>query len=198
LHPGSYFTCLTVVDSSGATCDWCDSVHVAPLPPPPVCNAHFYHYSGLNPDSIHFIPTGTPAFNYYWSFGDGSTSVLRDPWHFFYNPGAYTVCLMITDSINSIICYWCDTIVVTSFGSGATVIMNPNPTNQSASLSLLNFNTPVELRIYNVSGQMVYEKKNLFENILSINTENFIQGIYYYSIIDGTNYVAKGKLIVLH
>ena len=88
LHPGVYFTCLTIVDSAGVTCHWCDSIHVG-NPPPPVCNAHFNHYSTHNPDSVHFYPTGTAATHYYWTFGDGTTSTSRDPWHFYLHPGVY-------------------------------------------------------------------------------------------------------------
>src|SRR5260221_14567491 len=97
--PGTYYVCLTVsLTPNGGTCTntWCDSVHVT-LPPPPVCNAQFSHYSGNNPDSIHFYSTMTSTgTTYLWTFGDGTASTLATPWHFYSASGTYYVCLTVS------------------------------------------------------------------------------------------------------
>ena len=110
--PGTYYVCLTVYDSTSTgtcTATWCDSVHVGQ---PPVCNAHFSHYTIHNPDSLHFYPTGSAATHYYWSFSDGTTSNLQYPWHYFTAPGSYYVCLTVYDSTSSGTCSatWCDSV----------------------------------------------------------------------------------------
>jgi PKD repeat protein len=107
-HPGSYFVCLTLMDSVGNNCTWCDSIHVS-NPPPPPCDAHFAHYSIHNPDSVHFYPTGAAANHYFWSFGDGDTSVDHYPWHLYTSSGTYFACLTIVAS-NGTTCTWCDSI----------------------------------------------------------------------------------------
>ncbi|MEO8151242.1 MAG: PKD domain-containing protein, partial [Bacteroidia bacterium] len=107
--PGTYYVCLTIVDSAGTTCDWCDSVHVGYIPPP--CNAEFAHYSISNPDSLHFYPTGSAATSWYWSFGDGTTSNDQYPWHYYSTSGTYYVCLIIVDSAGTT-CDWCDSVHV--------------------------------------------------------------------------------------
>jgi len=114
---GTYYVCLTVTDStaSGSCTDThCDSVHVN-VQPPPVCNAHFYHYSINNPDSVHFYPsTNAAGTHYYWSFGDGDTSTAQYPWHFYATTGTYFVCLTVSDSTASGTCHtdWCDSVHV--------------------------------------------------------------------------------------
>ncbi len=116
---GKYYVCLTVTDTtSGGTCTdtWCDSVHVT-APTPPTCNAHFQHYSNPhNSDSVHFYPaTNGSTAHYYWTFGDGSSSTLQAPWHYYSGPGKYYVCLTVTDTTSGGTCTdtWCDSVHVT-------------------------------------------------------------------------------------
>ena len=162
------------------------------------CNAHFNHYAIHNPDSVHFYPTGTTATHYYWTFGDGTTSTSRDPWHFYLHPGVYNICLTISDSVTGRTCTWCDTVIVTFFQSNVTVTVNPNPMNRFTSVSLFNIIDPVVITIYNFTGQLVYKKENLLDCTFNINTEEFLQGIYYYTVSDNKNFISKGKLIVFH
>jgi PKD repeat protein len=114
---GTYYVCLTVTDStSGGTCTdtWCDSVHVSVVLPP-VCDAHFSHYTISNPDSAHFYPTSTTAYtSYYWTFGDGTSSSTQYPWHFYNASGTYYVCLTVTDSTSGGTCTdtHCDSVHV--------------------------------------------------------------------------------------
>ena len=75
------------------------------------CSAQFSHYSGNNPDSIHFYPLVTSSSGYYWTFGDGSAaSYLATPWHLYSAPGTYQVCLVVNDS--GVYCTWCDSITI--------------------------------------------------------------------------------------
>src|SRR5204863_254436 len=84
-NPGAYYVCLTITistSSGNCTSTLCDSIHIT-VPLPPVCNAHFNHYpSSTNADNIHFYPaTNTAGAAYFWTFGDGATSTLAEPWH---------------------------------------------------------------------------------------------------------------------
>jgi PKD repeat protein len=195
-HPGNYLACLVITDSAGATCDFCDSVHVGN--PPPVCDAHFNHYFLSNPDSIHFYPAATGSVHYLWNFDDGTTSTSRDPWHLFVQPGTYHICLIVTDTITGVSCDWCDNIVITSFHSGSSVTINPNPANRIASVSLINITDPVEIKIFDISGRLIYDNQNLTDSTFDINTEAFTDGIYYYTVRNSSEVISEGKLMIVH
>lgn len=55
--------------------------------------------------------------NFYWTFGDGSSSTQFEPLHIYSNPGAYAVCLTIFDSVNNCTSGYCDSILVTGTSS---------------------------------------------------------------------------------
>lgn len=57
--------------------------------------------SGNAPLAVNFtsnVTGGTPPYNYYWSFGDGSTSSSANPSHVYQSSGNYSVTLRVTDS----------------------------------------------------------------------------------------------------
>lgn len=47
-----------------------------------------------HPATVQFSNTGTGASNFFWDFGDGNTSVLRDPAHTYNSVGDFTVSLI--------------------------------------------------------------------------------------------------------
>ncbi|NTV84252.1 MAG: DNRLRE domain-containing protein, partial [Bacteroidales bacterium] len=51
-----------------------------------------YETEGLN---VFFENTSTNAEEYWWDFGDGYYSDLKDPWHIYDEPGIYTVSLTV-------------------------------------------------------------------------------------------------------
>jgi len=198
---GTFYACLTVTDttSAGICSDtWCDSIHVT-APPPPVCNAHFYHYSlASNPDSVHFYPLTSNAANahYSWIFGDGTTSSQVAPWHFYGAQGTYNVCLTVTDSGATGVCSatWCDNIFAPQF---SMVVINPNPMRTISTVSLNNISSPVTFGIYDISGRLIYQRDNLTGGSFTINEMTIHSGIYFYRLMDQNGVVAQGKLIVV-
>ena len=137
---GTYYVCLTVITASGDTCDHCDSVYVNGAPPPPPCNANFYHYSlQTNPDSVHFYPLGSNIISWYWTFGDNTSSTQQDPWHLYTSAGTYYVCLMVITASGDT-CDHCDSVHV----NGAPP---PPPCNANFSFYTLN-NNPDSVHFY--------------------------------------------------
>lgn len=53
--------------------------------------------SGCPPLSIQFYNSSVNAQSYQWQFGDGATSVEKEPSYIFDEPGKYTITLTITD-----------------------------------------------------------------------------------------------------
>ena len=93
---GVYRICLIVFDTT-CTDIYCDSVVIGGGSS--VCSAAFTFIpdsTGMN--SYYFIDLSTPATSYLWDFGDGNTSTLQNPVHYYNLPGTYNVCLTIADS----------------------------------------------------------------------------------------------------
>ena len=197
--PGAYYVCLTVTSTNvGGTCTatWCDSIHVT-VPQPPVCNAQFYHYpSTHNADSVHFYNSSPTGTIYLWDFGDNTTSTSSNPWHLFAGPGTYHVCLTVTTNANNTACTntWCDNLVVPLLSAA----VNPTIINEFARVSLANPDSPVDFRIYDITGALRLEFNNLSGTSFDINTADLKPGIYYYEINDGARLLSRGRLIVVH
>ena len=144
-NQGTYNVCLTIGDSSGVTCSFCSVVVVGNGG----CQANFYSYAdSSSTNSINFLnySAGT-ATNFSWDFGDNTASSLENPNHVFANPGTYTVCLTISDSIGSI-CTHCDNIIVgNQNGSGCNEAYFYSYTDSTSNTisfgdtSIVNFNS---------------------------------------------------------
>src|ERR1019366_8713896 len=52
-------------------------------------------------DSVVFTNNSRGAASYYWEFGDGDTSTIQNPTHFYTTVGTYTVALIAYNSIGS-------------------------------------------------------------------------------------------------
>ncbi len=104
---GTYTVCLVIDDGAGCVDSTCSTVTVASgggsgTTP---CMANFWSVDSLN--TLYFINTSNgSALNYFWDFGDGSTSSLTHPNHTYSAAGVYTVCLTVWNSTCSdTICY---------------------------------------------------------------------------------------------
>ncbi|GAI46485.1 unnamed protein product, partial [marine sediment metagenome] len=97
---GQYTVTLRVTDSIGETDTDTLIVTVGNKPPNPS-----FTYSPEGPtirDTVHFYdtsvdPDGT-IVSWYWNFGDGYTSTIKDPTHDYPDKGSYTVTLTVTDN----------------------------------------------------------------------------------------------------
>lgn len=107
--PGVYDVWLQTFDATGNQCDSTHAIIIIPGTGP--CQASFIYT--INNGVVAFTNTslGNTA-NYFWSFGDGSSSVAPHPSHQF-NNGSYTVCLTVIDSANTCSNTFCDSIVIT-------------------------------------------------------------------------------------
>lgn len=104
---GLYIACLTIYDSlTNCQSTYCDSLFVQGGGSN--CQAAFsVSYNG---NTVVFNDQSTsspsPIFNWYWDFGDGTTSNAQNPSHTYNQSGLYNVCLTIetTDSCISTVC----------------------------------------------------------------------------------------------
>lgn len=98
-NPGRYIVQLTVTDANGNTANDSAEVRVAGTGATAVITADVT--SGTAPLLVRFDGTASSApddsiYDWYWDFGDGSTSQLAQPAHWYYVVGTYTVTLRVT------------------------------------------------------------------------------------------------------
>lgn len=94
---GTFTICLTTSNPS-TLCNstYCYSFFVSS------CTSNFTY----TPDAIgngcsFFGSSSGTSSNYFWDFGDGSTSILQNPYHVFATNGSYNVCVTATSFLDS-------------------------------------------------------------------------------------------------
>lgn len=114
---GSYYVCLTIIDSLNNCFDtFCDTISaIGSGGGGGNCRAAFQHSSqGLHTSFFNFS-TGN-GLSYNWNFGDGNSSTAMSPNHTYAAAGTYNVCLVIS----SLLCSdtVCQSITVQGGGGG--------------------------------------------------------------------------------
>lgn len=127
LADGGYWVCLTITDSvSSCTQTFCDAVYAGFQSS---CKAYFSNLPDTaDPFTINFLDYsfGSPG-NWYWTFGDGSSSSLQNPSHTYSLAGTYQVCLNISDSSGNCSDSLCDYVTVAGFSSCMAYYTYSNP-----------------------------------------------------------------------
>ncbi|MDW8157351.1 MAG: PKD domain-containing protein, partial [Bacteroidia bacterium] len=90
---GSVMVCLNI-SSADRTCrqSKCDTIIIPELPP---CVANFTHKDSVGYTFFYDLSQGNIT-SWQWDFGDGNTSTLRNPIHYYQFPGTYAVTLTIS------------------------------------------------------------------------------------------------------
>lgn len=110
--PGQYDVTLTVA-TPDSSC-FATSTQIVVVGEGGDCKAFFtYAANPAMENTISFADSsmGNPT-NFYWEFGDGSTSTEEFPVHTYSQPGFYFVCLTITNDSNNCYSYYCDNVMV--------------------------------------------------------------------------------------
>ena len=163
LSSGSYIVSLTL-NGGGTSCSTTDTIYVNN------CNAQF---------STQVDSTGTAIFtntsiaaqftNYFWDFGDSSTSMQKSPTHTYLNSGNYIVTLSLYDSLSNCSSSATDSIVVflpSPCNAGFTSRINQDSlfiTNSATNYTSVNYqfgdgdSSTVEnpIHIYDQSGTFI-------------------------------------------
>jgi PKD repeat protein len=107
---GNYTACLFITTSNNCSDSTCIQVFIPG--PAGSCQPYFtYNGNVSNLVSFNNQTPGNPT-NYYWNFGDGSTSTSWSPTHNYAQSGVYIVCLTVVDSSVGCSATYCDTITV--------------------------------------------------------------------------------------
>jgi hypothetical protein len=102
-------------------------------------------FINLTDTSISFAGSNTASMTYFWNFGDGNTSTLSNPIHFYTSPGVYNVTLIVTNSLGCT-----DTLVKTN-------LINIGNLRDSINVpDTVCVNTPVQFTNYSSTTQCTW------------------------------------------
>lgn len=178
-EPGIYEVCLTVTSICGSSSN-CLEVVVSCAPPEAAFSVSSNGLTQIFIDASINNPT-----QWFWDFGDGSTSVVQTPIHTYAEASNYTICLIASSICGS------DTIcqilnIVTDIDeedpNKITLHLSPNPSRDILQLQLKFAPQGVSrIHLWNVAGQrldsQVWEITGA-ENTKLLNVEELPPGLY--------------------
>lgn len=141
--------------------------------------AFTYTFSGTN---MLVTNSSINAGNYFWDLGNGITTTLTSPMVTYSTTGVYDVMLVASNGCRS------DTIIqqvvygelgINELNDRSYLKIYPNPS--SGVLKIAGLKEPKNIRIYNVTGQMVFEFKAI-ELDQEIYIGNLANGLYFIRI----------------
>jgi PKD repeat protein len=101
---GKYTVCYQVMSNNGCIATACNQIKVGKNNPLNVAVNHSYSDS-LTSSFNSLLSGGKSPYRYYWSFGDGGFSGLKNPTHQYRYQGSYAVQLKVIDANNdTIVC----------------------------------------------------------------------------------------------
>jgi len=89
---GNYNVLLIVTNSNGCIDSITKNVSIYPYP---VANFSFTPTNGCEPLAVQFTDFSIYVNNYYWDFGDSTTSTEQNPLHIYQDDGIYSVTLYV-------------------------------------------------------------------------------------------------------
>jgi hypothetical protein len=215
--PGTYKVCLTItaVSPSGQSC--CDQtcIKVEACNPQPCSVDPYFKWEDLPNwgEQFYDYSTGTGvACDWFWDFGDGFTSTLQYPTHYYANPGVYYVCLKVTfcvyDAAGNLIAK-CSEKYCTNVPVGVVIItpnrqgnpdhpkdmvnpkkamLYPNPASNELFINAQEDLKPT-VKIINAAGQQVMNAELSAKNLYKVNVQTLPVGMYSVEIMysDGTS-----------
>lgn len=192
---GVYPVCLTVNDSCGSD-TICKNVPVCEMPEP-----HFYY--SMNGQLVAFRDSSTIPQSWYWDFGDGFYSDLKDPVHYFNEQGTFCVCETVTNACS--VQTFCDSVKIVANAiednlKSFEVGLYPNPAHDLVFLNLkVKTETTASIELftphYSSMGKWIREIKPA-DGAISLNISGLPKGIYFLQTkIDGV--FRLNKLIIL-
>jgi gliding motility-associated-like protein len=152
---------------------------------------------------VQFTNLSQNASTYLWTFGDGGTSTVTDPSHFYKKTGTYTVCLVArtTEGCTDTVCKTVEADIHTAVDIPTGFSPNGDGNNdvlyvRGGAIETMN------LKIFNRWGEMVFESSDL-----AVGWDGTYKGkpqemdAYAYvldvTFVDGTSARKKGNVTLL-
>lgn len=177
-EPGAYEVCLTVSNICGST-QACSTVMASCQPP--VADFTFT-LQGLTAGFADNSANGPEEW--LWDFGDGATSTLPGPVHNFGLPGAYEVCLAVSNACGrDTLCREVETMTTGVEGlreAAPTVSLFPNPNSGIVQLLVKGIaREEYQWELFNSLGQRVAQGRGRGEMAEQVNMSELDAGLYW-------------------
>jgi PKD repeat protein len=197
---GMYDVCLVVLDPfSGCSSVSCEMVLVGEGQN--LSFASWFTYEFETESEVQFLDGSIGnAVNYFWDFGDGTTSGMQHPTHTFNQNGIHTVCLTVSDMFTGETSTFCRDIEIETLTgvdfqlhAGKQINIYPNPSSTVLNISCAGCALGSTLQIFNLNGQKVLEF-TLNQQNESINIRGLDKGVYLIKLL-GDDSVSTQRLI---
>lgn len=133
---GTYDVKLVLIDTN--YCNHADSI-VQQIRIAPNVEARFTTPSvGCAPYNAMFNNTSLAGQQFFWNFGDGTTSTVTSPTHLYPTPGTYTVTLIAVDNATCNIRDTTTQVITVSGSPTAAFTYTPNPTEPNTAVNFNN------------------------------------------------------------
>ncbi|MEM6297187.1 MAG: PKD domain-containing protein, partial [Bacteroidota bacterium] len=162
-------------------------------------------------ESIQFISTSVDAVQWYWDFGDGTTSNIPNPTAQYDELGEYEVRLIVRDVLGCLDTAQSKLLVIDTLisnlplneGKQFNLKTFPNPTSGELNVQLLLRDAAqVEINLYNAVGQLIYQptaprSQRLPENNynFTLNLASFPRGLYLL-VLNADGLLIQQKIIL--
>jgi hypothetical protein len=156
-----------------------------------------YAQDTLEPETVRFhdLSYHNPT-EWFWDFGDGTSSTARHPTHTYASAGAYTACLTVSNANGSHT--HCKPLNITvsvgqpTWVSGVQV--GPNPFSTHLSVILNSLMPESKFRLFDLSGRL-YTETSVVWGVNDIETGPLPTGLYFWELQTRGERVKSGKLV---
>ena len=166
------------------------------------CSVYFTDYSGTS--------TGTVITNWYWTFGDGSTSTLQNPVHVYTASGSYEVCLIVygknaagleckEEVCKKVLIDCCKEGIVNSKTSISAVEVYPNPAQGIVNIQFkLEAPEQVNITITDIQGRIlsVIQDGNMTAGFHKLNWNADVRSGLYFIMIKTNAGIEQKQLVI--
>jgi len=211
-NPGTYTVTLNAFGSSGSDSSvFSNQVMVLPSP---VANFQAYPQVITNPDdTVFFADNSWNAWTWEWTFGDPSsgnnTSTDQNPWHYYASNGAYTVTLVVTNSLGcsdsltkpNFILVGIDTsggVGINEKDNLSSFIIYPNPVTTTLNVEVFSLKHGyMDIGIRNYQGQLINTIERISYgpgktlNQINLGVYDLSDGMYYLDVKNDGQQVHK-------
>lgn len=201
-NPGTYTVTLIAEDPS--TCNLADTFRYAiTVRPSPVAAFAFQPNPPVQNTATQFTNRSSGASAYFWDFGDGDTSRLVSPQHFYTRTATFNACLIAYDAVGCADTTCQDVSAIIKAVADVPNAFTPNGDGKNDQVYVRGFGiAQMNFRIYNRWGQLVFES-----NSPSIGWDGKHKGVlqpmdaYAYTLVvafgDGTTMTKKGDITLI-
>jgi hypothetical protein len=169
-----------------------DSLFIEVIPSPPLANQSY----SADMFTVQYSNLSWCADSVRWEFGDNTSSIEWEPLHTFPGSGVFHSKIIAYNQSGTDTCKFDTQILIVSTGKYEleSIKIYPNPATTEAYVEILQPIGEYYLTIYNELGSVVYSYSGE-SNLLHIDLQNYIPGIYLYRIQSGKSSVVK-KIII--